>query len=292
MQNDELIVTVYLNQRIVFDLLAMLQDGMSTVTRVSSSEESKEADNQRYGAGFGLSQAFSSLLKIDISGERTKAKEGTSGIQRSEERIHTPSSLFHKLLTILREKDKIINVDDKYDPHPGDIVQFSASLRRNPIVQVMDTFSGLFDLAVAFEDQPQKHQHKKQSNEITKLKTQIDKFLEKLKAGGTIDVISNELECGYEAVVTLEEEFLNDPTMADLVDGQFEVVGKVIRVISDSEDALSLLRKGPVGAFSKSALAEVFEKFSAISAAGFDIPDIDWEIKGPAIQIIPIAIFA
>ena len=292
MQSDELIVTVYLNQRVVFDLLAMLQDGLSTVTRVSSSEQNTQTDNQRYGTGFGLSQAFSSLLKIDISGERTKAKEGTSEIQKNEERIHTPSSLFYKLLALLRETKKIINVDEHYEPHPGDIIQFSASLDRNPVIQVMDTFSELFDLALAFEDKPQKHQNKSQINEVIKLKAQIDKLLEKLKAGGTIDVVSNELDCGYEAVVTLEMEFLNDPTMADLVDGQFEIVGKVIRVISDSEDAISLLRKGPMGAFGKAALEEAFAKFSSVTEAGFEIPEIHWEINGPVIHVLPIAIFA
>ena len=70
-ESDELIIPVYLNQRIVFDLIAMLQDGMSTVTRVSSSEESKSVDNQRYGTSFGLGQALSSLLKFQRSPRNT-----------------------------------------------------------------------------------------------------------------------------------------------------------------------------------------------------------------------------
>ena len=31
-----MIIPAYLNQRIVFDLIAMLQDGLSTVTRITS----------------------------------------------------------------------------------------------------------------------------------------------------------------------------------------------------------------------------------------------------------------
>jgi hypothetical protein len=33
---NNLIIPAYLNQRIVFDLIAMLQDGLSTVTRITS----------------------------------------------------------------------------------------------------------------------------------------------------------------------------------------------------------------------------------------------------------------
>ncbi len=106
MKND-LIIAVYLNQRIVFDLIAILQDGMSTVTRISSSEETKKSDTQRYGAAFGLSQALSSLLKIDVSGNREKSREGSTGLQKSEERVHTPSSLFQKLRSILASDNKI-----------------------------------------------------------------------------------------------------------------------------------------------------------------------------------------
>ncbi len=173
MEPDELIITVYLNQRVVFDLIAMLQDGMSTVTRISSSESNKGTDTQRYGAAFGLSQVLSSLLKIDVSGDRTKTKDDTSGVQKNEERVHTPSSLFQKLRSILMSQNKIVIVDADYEPKAGDIVEFSASLKRNPLVQVMDTFSQIFDIALAFSDQPLKSSKKSPLNDFTKLKSQI-----------------------------------------------------------------------------------------------------------------------
>ena len=37
---NELIIPVYLNQRIVFDMIAMLQGGIATVTRITSTESS------------------------------------------------------------------------------------------------------------------------------------------------------------------------------------------------------------------------------------------------------------
>lgn len=294
MENNELIIPVYLNQRIVFDLIAMLQDGMSTVTRVNSTEESKSANVGRYGSSFGLSQALSSLLKIDIQGDRTKTTEGSTGIQKTEERVHTPSSLFHKLRSILKKENKIISVDSSYKPTPGDIVEFATSLRRNPVVQVMDTLVGLMDMAIAFEDQPQKkHGKQPQSTDLIKLKAQMEKVAENVKAGDTIDIVSDMLKCGYKAVSTLEIEFLNDPTMSDLVDGHFSVVGKIIRVIPDSSGSVNLLRKASIGAMGKAKLIEAFSHFSVLGTAGdMEVPEIKWEIEGPVLQILPVAIFA
>lgn len=51
------IIPVYLNQRIVFDLLAMLEGGLCHVTRVVSAENKTGQNHRRYGAEFGLSKA-------------------------------------------------------------------------------------------------------------------------------------------------------------------------------------------------------------------------------------------
>ncbi len=114
-----------------------------------------------------------------------------------------------------------------------------------------------------------------------------------LKAGDTIDIVSDQLPCGHKAVITLDMEYLNDPTMADLVDGQFQVVGKVIRVINDSSESVSLLRKAAVGAMNEQVLVPIFQQFGvALAAANIDLPPIEWRVSGPVIQVIPIAIFA
>ena len=61
--------------------------------------------------------------------------------------------------------------------------------------------------------------------------------------GDTIDIIAEAIPGAYKAVVTLESEYLNDPTMADLVDGKFSVVGKVIRTVEAEKGTISLLRQ-------------------------------------------------
>ena len=55
---NNMIIPAYLNQRIVFDFIAMLQDGLSTVTRITSVNSTANEDRKLYGASFGLTKRF------------------------------------------------------------------------------------------------------------------------------------------------------------------------------------------------------------------------------------------
>lgn len=276
----------------------MLQGGISTVTRITSSESFSETDQHQYGAAFGLSKAFSTLLKIDVSGTRKKAQEDLQGIQKSEDRVHTPASMFQSLRACLSDKKELIIVNEGYKPQHRDIIEFTAQLQRNPIIQIMDTCISVMETAIMFSNkQDQKIRQKSgkghEPDEKLLVKKQMEQFLESLKTGDTIDIISDTLQCGFRAVITLEREFLNDPSMSDLVDGKFNVLGKVIRVIETEQDSINLVRKTAVGAMPKKSMIDSFSGFSALSnEQGFNIPPIELEIKGPVIQILPIAIFS
>jgi len=121
----------------------------------------------------------------------------------------------------------------------------------------------------------------------------MEQFLESLKTGDTVDIVSDTLQCGFRAVITLEREFLNDPSMSDLVDGKFNVLGKVIRVIETEQDSINLVRKTAVGAMPEKLMIDSFSGIAALSSEqGYNIPALELKIKGPVIQILPIAIFS
>ncbi len=289
------IIPVYLNQRIVFDLLAMLEGGICHVTRVASAEQKTEQDERRYGAEFGLSKALASLLSINVSGERKRAGETAEALQKDEERIHTPASLFYRLRNQLREEGLLQVLSGSEVPKEHDLVEFGAAMLRNPLVQTMDSFVSLMEMAVLFDDQgaggkgQQKRQGKRENERILK---QMVGFSEKLKSGDTVDMVAEGIVGEHRAIVTLETEYLNDPTMADLVDGKFSVVGKVIRTVANGE-AISLLRKSALTMMPKSILEGMMGSLSQLSETeGFNLPDLNWELPGPAFQVIPVAIFA
>lgn len=107
-EDRKLLIPVYLNQRIVFDMLAMLQGGISTVTSVSKTEQSADEKSRKMGGSFGLSQALSSLLKIDLSADATSTKAGSQEESLTEERFHTPASLFYTLRNLLKSQDLLV----------------------------------------------------------------------------------------------------------------------------------------------------------------------------------------
>lgn len=291
---NDLIIPVYLNQRIVFDLIAMMKGGISTVTRVVSTESLADTDQRRYGADFGLSKALSTLLKINFSGQRDVKKEEGKQVKFDQEKVHTPSSLFHNLRNMLRDEHLLLIVDDSFIPEPHQLIEFTTSLRRNPLIQTIDSFVSIGEMAAVFDFGSEPKKGKKQDIDANKKQVaQFREFSKKLKAD-TVDIITDSLRCGYRAVITLETEYLNDPTMSDLVEGRFNVLGKIIRVIREEEDgSINLIRKTSLSFIPEEQQNGFFRIFQNMSEqGGYRIPKMEWEIMGPVIQIIPVAIFA
>jgi hypothetical protein len=76
------------------------------------------------------------------------------------------------------------------------------------------------------------------------------------------------------------------------VDGTFRVVGKVTRVIAEEQGAISLNRKTALGRLPQSIMAQFKEALRQPELEGFSLPEFEWEIPGPVIQVLPIAISA
>lgn len=291
----QLIVPVYLNQKIVFDLLAMLQDGISTVRAINTSNGDSSAQGQKLSAGFGLSEAFSTLLKIDLSGSKETSGSQNHNVDTNEEKVHTPASLFFKLKNLMNEQSHLHELKAESEIKAGDFIEFEGQLNRNPIIEVIDSMSEMMNIAQTFQT-PEKTQNpksqKQPQNEYKVIQQQMQKFSESLKAGNTIDLTMNNLSSGHNALITVETAFLNDPLMSDLVDGQFRVLGKVIKTVQHGE-TIDLLRKTAISKMPSPLLLQAFEHLTQLGTdGGFNIPEIRWNIEGPAFQVIPIAIYA
>ena len=288
-KSDDLIIPVYLNQRIVFDLVAMLQGGIAAVTQVSQVQKLSETTSAEATGTFGLSKALSSLLRIDFSGKVAESSGGESEATSSEERIHTPASMFIHLRALLREQKVLVHESKDMKPAAGDIVEFSAILNRNPLLDALDWLIGSLDLYKPFVDPKLKN---KDDKEVPKMKKNMESFVSTLSSGNMQDLATPPLLSGHRCLITLETQYLNDQSMSDLVDGQFKVVGKVIRVIEKNNGAISLNRKTALGRMPASALEGLKLFFEKIQNENYRFPEFELEIPGPVIQVLPIAIFA
>lgn len=299
---NRLLVPVYLNQKLVFDLLAMMQDGISTVTTVSTSKHAGNSTENSISGGFGLSEALSMLMRVDLSATSKGSKIQGADESKSEERVHTPASLLYKLRSTLVLKEQLIEEGDSNQIYPGQFIEFAATLRRNPAVEVLDSLGELMALSQVFTTEKMdsgNRSHKRGQGSKAKQKRppdviqQIKVLSESIKAGGTIDLIANRAVGEFSAVIPVESKYLNDPSMSDLVDGQFYVLGKVIRRIESDDESISLIRKAAISRMPRPNLEKAFDAINALGELqGFEIPEIVWEIPGPAFQVVPIAVYA
>lgn len=292
---SKLIIPVYLNQKFVFDLLAMMQGGISTVTTVNESSKKTESEGEKLSAGFGLSNAFSTLLKIDLSGSSTKSTGAENNSSSSQVRVHTPASLLFQLRNLLIQNSYLILETNENLPKAGDFIEFEGYLKRNPFVESIDTLSEIAGIAQSFETKTNQKSKSKpnQKPNSQQIIQQLAKLSDALKAGSTIDLTCNSNKLSYTAVITLETEFLNDPQMSDLVDGHFKIIGKVIRSVDKPDESINLLRKTALSRTPPEIIRALTSGLHSLSQEkGFIIPDLNHEISGPAIQVLPIAIYA
>lgn len=96
---------------------------------------------------------------------------------------------------------------------------------------------------------------------------------------------------GYKAVVSLFNEYLRDRSMTELTRGEFRLLGKISRNIPGEAEGVDLLRGTAFGGLSDTILTEVLAGFGQAKAQGLNIPDVETKIRGPALQVIPIAIY-
>ena len=289
-ETRDLIIPVYLNQRIVFDLMAVLEGGLVSVTQVSQTSTATTISTQQIGTTFGLGAALSSLLKIDFNAKQDKQKNDSNSTTKTEERIHTSVSLFVALCAALREKGHLKQLESNSVIMPGDLVEFASTLHRNPLIETLASFLEVIDMVQSFIEKPKGKGN--QQPEMSQVKKQMGSLVSFLKTGETTDLTTKLLVSGHRAVIALENQSLNDPSMSDLVDGTFRVVGKVTRVIGEAEGAISLNRKSAINRLPAAVLEQFKTAIAAPELGAMALPPLEWEIKGPAIQVLPIAIFA
>ena len=80
--------------------------------------------------------------------------------------------------------------------------------------------------------------------------------------------------------------------ISEIIGGRFKVLGKVISVCKDDTEEINLLRKTSLAILSEEALTEMFVGFKNEDMKQFNLPELTTKIKGPAIIIIPVAIYA
>ncbi|WP_153015930.1 DUF6414 family protein [Methanofollis ethanolicus] len=299
----DLCVPIYLNQQVVFDLLAIIEGGFSVVSTINQSYSQNESQNSDIGASLGTQ--LLQFFNISVGGSKSIESGQKEQKEISKQKVHTPTSLFSNLRTELKEKGLIKSIatpDDIANLSSGDFIEYKAILKKNPLIDTIEMIKQLLEIAVLFnaeksigktQNKPAKGNQRKDQNPNEKFLEQIDGLLKSLTQSESVEIIGDILGSeNIKSVLSTKLGYFNDQNADEIIDGEYYVLGKIVRIVkTDSEEPINLLRKTTFGRFDN----HIFEKFpSMLSQAeegGLKTPEFVTEIRGPAIQVMPIAIF-
>ncbi|MFQ7693766.1 MAG: hypothetical protein ACLRM6_05710 [Christensenellales bacterium] len=295
--SDQLIIPVYLNEKTVLDMLAIIEDGFSMVSEVTSSNQDASSSTGKLSGGISTKAILDKLLKIQLEGSFQKDKSTTSEVDTKLEKVHTNVSLLSKFRSELIDGNLLTcKAGDNLDISnikAGDFIEIEGELQKNPMIDIMEKFIDVFRMADIFTDKPQLgskkvSSEKKNTDNITV--RQMQSFLNELKHTGTVDFIL-ESSAGT-AVLSAQEQYLANDNISELIGGTFKVLGKIIRVCKEDEDGINLLRKTTLNILNNTTREQFLSMFKAEELATFNLPDVRFMITPPAVIIIPVAIYA
>lgn len=209
MDTRDLPVPLYLNQQAVFDLLAVIEDGFSQLRAVKTSSSESEKGKDEVGGEIGVSNVFA-FLGVKLKGGVSSESGSDRKREVSEERVFTPASLFAKLRAALIERGLLTDLDtvEHGALAPGQFVEFSGILRKNPVVAAMEGMIQLIETAQLFAEQPvdapaaatratrhaQRHQSHIQAptnQPLSTLAGQMRRFLAVLTSSQSVDIVAD-----------------------------------------------------------------------------------------------------
>ena len=294
MDVNQLMIPVYINEKIVLDMLAIIEDGFSTVSQVSYSDHKENSNAQKIEAeGSTSASILSKLLKIDLKGELSHSGNCGETENTTKEKVHTNVSLLSKFRAFLTDANILKSGFDISNMKIGDFIEVEGELQKNPLINCMDIFVDMLRMADIFAEKPQlnaKTQAKAQKQQQDETMKKIKSFASELKHSGTVDFILS--DSAGTVVLSAQEQYLSNDNISEILGGHFKVLGKVIAICADKTESIDLLRKTTLSILPHDLLADMFLCLQNEDMKQYNLPELKTEISGPAVIVIPVAIYA
>ena len=294
MDVNQLMIPVYTNEKIVLDMLAIIEDGFSTVSQVSYFDHKENSNAQKIEAEVSTSASIlSKLLKIDLKGELSHSGNCGETENTTKEKVHTNVSLLSKFRAFLTDANILKSGFDISNMKIGDFIEVEGELQKNPLINCMDIFVDMLRMADIFAEKPQlnaKTQAKAQKQQQDETMKKIKSFASELKHSGTVDFILS--DSAGTVVLSAQEQYLSNDNISEILGGHFKVLGKVIAICAEKTESIDLLRKKTLSILPHDLLADMFSCLQNEDMKQYNLPELKTEISGPAVIVIPVAIYA
>jgi hypothetical protein len=305
MAQMRLIHPIYLDVPMLVSFSAAIQGGLSVEAEVTQEKESTKAGEAKISGKFGLNNLFKNLFDITAETDISGSASGKNQETRRESKSHTEASiailLYDHFLTNKGYLTKPQNTTDLSKIDPGTLVEFAGTLEKNAIDTVIDYIDAVNILSNLGDtppvSQPPAPQRSGKKNGTSAIQTpklnQLEKIRETLDKDRKRTPISNViLKCDepseINVVVTLRTANLRDLTLTELHKNRVRVVGKITRIISDGQ-SMSAFENYGMALLKPEVLNKAFDDMIASKDIVAEFSAV--EVKGPAVQILPLMIF-
>ena len=311
---------VYLDTPMLVSFLASLEDGVSYSSEVAS-KYSASRGREGEGSGKASLPSIATLLGLNLSAEgrykRTSADE--EGVESKFVREHTAASLFNRLHLRLDNSPgsitKITSPEALSEVTSGSLVELRGEITGNPLKQVLDFMAAIgpyfgIDIDHSESEAPRSQQRSvrpakgKNRQTVPQVASMSGEQAPDLSIPDMLKVIKREVERspvldllmqspdGIKAVLTVSRDLLSSEAEAYIIGGQFSVLAKVSAVL-DEGSSISLLRRTVFGFGGRELSEQMFADFDKAMAepGGVNLSLASAVIDGPAIQLLPLAIY-
>lgn len=308
---SNLVIPIYVDTNALLDLLASIEGGFAKVEKITTqSTSNKNASIEGKldtGTEFGIPNILN-LLRVSIGGTGKVESEKSDASTQEVERYHTYGSLFFKLRSYLNEQKLLKHIDSDSDwssLQPSDFVEIHGLIQSNPLAENLQNLSKLIDIisvmasvdhATTNKQQGKSHasQNNRQQKTLTPSSMQkiIDDLLSKLQNENIrLFIASSTSEIEFRAVIALFIEYLRDKTMLEINNKEYHILGKVVRKIdkTDTSNSINLLAGTGFSNLEDEILQPLLAGLSNIP--NFKASSLVAKVTGPALEIVPIAIF-
>lgn len=286
----DFILPLYLNQRFVYDILAIKNDGFTEFFEIKDKIGNSNEQDANIKATLGTNNDFA-LIQANLDGEINTKTSNDNNNEKSYKKTHTPTSLFMQVYQYLNENKKITKLENLSDidtVDSGDFVEIKSNIELNTIVEFFETLDKVIDITEAFSSFSSIDSKKTiKRSPLSNMKKLIENTLKALvNENNNVKYGICKLE-EKELVVKLNKDYFINSDYSEIKNGKFKIIGKVLEIIPEGESIL-LNRENAVGLYNPNTFKEVKESLNSIPNINFQ--EFKDTVQGKTIVIMPIAI--
>lgn len=294
LEYKDTIIPFYLNQRVVYDTLATINDGFTELYNVSNANNNAKQIEAGINAKIDTSGNPLTLMSAKIGGDLKSLSKNNEETKQEFKKIHTPTSLFCKMYNYIKYFDKltILDNEEKFkNIKCGDFVELTTKLTVNTMEEMfrkMQKMCNIGEIFSSFADNTSEVKRNIQTftsirKKITDLLNFLDLENERIKY-----MVGNVGE--GKIVIKIDKTNIIDADYDQISNGNFRIIGKVLEVVEENEK-VSLNRESVLGLIKTEGMAPIRDAFKAMGETMFEVPEnIVDEIEGKTLIIMPIII--